>query len=176
MLRHFEELDENLHMRLLNHGYTQGQIQETLSLPGSTFFSYFANDIKELLEKVLAYPYKKSTSINGTHIIETTIPFEAFPSGIGTKGVVSLNEISKEKQAQIFYEKNRNFLLAHLMIDELPVTNNCNIVLRPSSAGYNFITAFSGLSAMPIPDYKMTKAQFDACKSYWDNHVFLKKK
>jgi hypothetical protein len=62
------------------------------------------------------------------------------------------------------------------MIAELPVTNNCNIVLRPSSAGYNFVTAFSGLSAMPIPDYKMTKAQFDACKSYWDKHVFLKKK
>ena len=176
MLRHFEKLDENVHQRLLKQGYTDHQIEKEKSLVGSKFFTHFANDIKELLEKTLQHPHKKTTGINGTHIIETTIPFEAFPSGIGTKAVVALNEISKEKQAQIFYEKNRNVMLAHLMLEALPVTNICTIILRPSAAGYSFISAFSGESAMPIPDFKMTKAQFDACKSYWDSHVFLKKK
>jgi hypothetical protein len=174
MLRHFESVDDITLMQLIDNGYTQNQIQEELLLPGSKFFSHFANDIKELLEKVLQHPYKKSTGINGNHIIEYDLPIADFPNGIGTKAVVSLDEISKEQQVQIFYEKNRNFSLAHLLVHELPFTNQCTLILKPISEGHSFISAFSGESAMPIPDYKMTNAQFDACKAYWDRHVFLK--
>jgi hypothetical protein len=49
------------------------------------------------------------------------------------------------------------------------------LILKPITEGYEFISAFSGESAMPIPDYKMTKPQFDACKKFWDKQVFLKK-
>jgi len=175
MLRHFESVDDATLQLLLNNGFTQNQIQQELSLTGSKFFSHFANDIKELLEKILLHPYQKSTGINGNHIIETTLPIEDYPKGIGTKAVVSMEEISLAQQAQIFKEKNRNYALAHLLIDSLPVTNQCTLILKPIPEGYAFITAFSGESAMPIPDYKMSKSQFDACKAYWDEHVFLKK-
>jgi len=175
MLRHFESVDDALLQLLLNNGYTQNQIQQELSLPGSKFFSHFAKDIKELLEKVLKYQHTKSTGINGNHIIDISIPQNEYPNGIGTKGVVSINEIPSEQKTQIFYEKNRNFPLAHLLVDTLPVTNQCTLILKPIPEGYAFITAFSGESAMPIPDYKMSKSQFDACKAYWDGHVFLKK-
>ena len=175
MLRHFESVDDATIQLLLNNGYTQNQIQQELSLPGSRFFSHFANDIKELLEEILRYPYQKSTGINGNHIIESTLPIEEYPNGIGTKAVVSIEEISSEQQAQIFKEKNRNYALAHLLLDSLPFTNQCTLILKPISEGYAFITAFSGESAMPIPDYKMSKSQFDACKAYWDRHIFLKK-
>ena len=175
MLRHFESVDDAILHMLLDNGYTQNQIQQELSLTGSKFFSQFANDIKELLEKVLLYPYTKSTGINGNHIIEISIPHNEYPNGIGSKGVVSINEISSEQKPQIFYEKNRNFPLAHLLVDTLPVTNNCTLILKPIPEGYAFISAFSGESAMPIPDFKMPKSQFDACKAYWDRHVFLKK-
>ena len=176
MLRHFESVDDITMKQLLDNGYTQNQIQEELLLPGSKFISHFANDIKELLEKVLQHPYQKSTGINGNHIIESEIPMTEYPNGIGTKAVVSLDEISKEQQSQIFYEKNRGFPLAHLLVDELPVTNQCTLILKPIPEGYAFISAFSGESAMPIPDFKMTNDQFVACKAYWDRHVFLKKK
>jgi hypothetical protein len=175
MIRHFESVDDDILKLLLNNGYTQIQIQQELSLPGSKFFSHFANDIKELLEKVLQYPYSKSTGINGNHIIEISIPQNEYPNGIGTKGVVSINEIPSEQKPQIFYEKNRNFPLAHLLVDTLPISNHCTLILKPIPEGYAFISAFSGESAMPIPDYKMTKPQFDACKTFWDGHVFLKK-
>jgi len=175
MLRHFESVDDDILQILLNNGYTQNQIQQELSLPGSKFFSHFANDIKELLEKVLQYPYTKSTGINGNHIIEISIPQNEYPDGIGTKGVVSINEISTEQKSNLFYEKNRNFPLAHLLVDIFPVTNNCALILKPIPEGYAFISAFSGDSAMPIPDYKMSKSQFDACKTFWDSHIFLKK-
>jgi len=175
MLRHFESVDDDILQLFLNNGYTQIQIQQELALPGSKFFSHFANDIKELLEKVLQYPYTKSTGINGNHIIEISIPKNEYPKGIGTKGVVSINEISIEQKSNLFYEKNRNFLLTHLLVDTLPITNQCTLILKPISEGYAFITTFSGESAMPIPDYKMTKSQFEACKAYWDAHVFLKK-
>ena len=176
MLRHFESVDDVTTQLLLNNGYTQNQIQQELSLTGSKFFSHFANDIKELLEKILQYPYKKSTGINGNHIIESTLPIQEYPNGIGTKAVISMDETSSAQLAQIFYEKNRNYTLAHVFVDSLPVSNQCTLILKPISEGYAFITAFSSESAMPIPDYKMSKSQFDACKAYWDGHVFLKKK
>ena len=175
MLRHFESVDNATTQLLLNNGYTQNQIHQELSLTGSKFFSHFANDINELLEKILLHPYQKSTGINGNHIIESTLPIDEYPNGIGTKAVVSLEEISSAQQAQIFKEKNRNYSLAHLLVDSLPVTNQCTLILKPIPEGYAFITAFSGESAMPIPDYKMSKSQFDACKAYWDRHIFLKK-
>jgi len=168
-------VDDAILQMLLNNCYTQNQIQKALSLTGSKFFSHFANDIKELLEKVLQYPYTKSIGINGNHIIETSIPQNEYPEGIGTKGVLSINEISSEQKPQIFYEKNRNFPLAHLFVNTLPITNQCTLILKPIPEGYAFISAFSGGSAMPIPDYKMSKSQFDACKTFWDDHVFLKK-
>ena len=176
MLRHFQTADDVTQEKLLANGYALSQIQQELSLTGSKFFSHFANDINELLEKVLQYPYQKSTGINGNHIIESEFPKAEYSCGIGTKAVVALNEISKEQQAQIFYEKNRNFSLAHLLVDALPITNQSTLILKPIPEGYLFISAFSGKTAMPIPDYKMTKAQFDACRAYWDRYVFLKKK
>jgi hypothetical protein len=176
MLRHFETIDSVTQEKLLSNGYSLSQIQQELSLPGSKFFTHFANDINELLEKVLQYPYQKSTGINGNHIIESELPIADFPDGIGTKAVVALNEISKEQQVEIIYEKNRNFSLAHLLVEYFPITNQCTLILKPIPEGYTFITAFSGASAMPIPDYKMKKAQFEACKAYWDQHVFFKKK
>lgn len=176
MLRHFETIDLVTQEKLLANGYSISQIQQELSLPGSEFFSHFANDINELLEKVLQYPYQKSTGINGNHIIETELPKVEYPCGIGTKAVVTINEISKEQQDQIFYEKNRNFSLAHLLVEDFPISNQCTLILKPIPEGYTFVTAFSGESAMPIPDYKMTNAQFEACKLFWYKHVFLKMK
>jgi hypothetical protein len=176
MLRHFESVDDATLQQLLHIGHTQNQIQQELSLPGSKFFPHFANNINELLEKVLQYPNTKSIGINGNHIIETLIPQNEYPNGIGSKGVVSIDEISSDQQTQIFFEKNRNFPLAHLLVDELPITNQCTLILRPNTEGYTFISAFSGASATPIPDYKMTNAQFDSCKSFWDQHIFLKKR
>ena len=176
MLRHFESLDDSMLKHMLTNGYTQEQIQQELSLTGSKFFPYFANDIKELLEKILRHPYQKSIGINGNHVIETVFPIDEFPNGVGTKAVVNLDEISPDQQTQIIYEKNRGFPLAHLVVDVLPVTNQCTLILKPIPEGYAFISAFSGESAMPIPDFKMTNEQFEACKEYWDNHVFLKPK
>ena len=176
MLRHFETIDSVTQEKLLSNSYSLSQIQQELSLPGSKFFTHFANDINELLEKVLQHPYQKSTGINGNHIIESKLSITDYTNGIGTKAVIALDEISKEQQANIFYEKNRKFSLAHLLVDELPVTNQCTIILKPVPEGYTFITAFSGETAMPIPDYKMPIAQFNVCKSFWDGHVFLKKK
>jgi hypothetical protein len=176
MLRHFEKIDTITQEKLLTNGYSLSQMQQELSLPGSKFFTHFANDINELLEKVLQHPYQKTTGINGNYIFESVLSKTEYPNGIGTKAVVNLDEISKEKQAEIFYEKNRNFSLAHLLVEDFPITNQCTLILKPVPEGYNFITAFSGESAMPIPDYKMTNAHFDACKIFWDQHVFLKKK
>jgi hypothetical protein len=175
MLRHFESVDDAILQQLLNNGYTQNQIHQELSLTGSKFFSHFAKDINELLEKILQHPYQKSTGINGNHIIESTLPIDEYPNGIGTKAVLSIDDISSAQQSQIFHEKNRNYKLAHLLVDTLPITNQCTLILKPISEGYAFITAFSGESAMPIPEFKMSKKQFETCKAYWDGHVFLKK-
>lgn len=118
MLRHFEAVDDATLKLLLNNNFSQNQIQQELYLPGSKFFSHFANDINELLEKILLHPYQKSTGINGNHIIESTLPIDEYPNGIGTKAVVSIDDISSTQKTQIFYEKNRNYSLAHLFAED----------------------------------------------------------
>lgn len=174
MLRHFEKAENEILRNLFLEGYSIQEIQNELSLPGSKFFSHFANDISELIEKIVPHIIQKSVGINGNHIIESDIPLEQFPNGIGTKAVVALKDITPEFQSKIFFEKNRNYSLSHFLVDKLPITNRCTLILKPVTDGYIFISAFSGESAMPIPKNDMPTEIFNACAAYWSEHVFLK--
>lgn len=174
MLRHFEKADDEILKNLLLEGYSLKDIQNELALPGSKFFSHFANDISELIEKIAPHIIQKSVGINGNHIIESDIPIEQFPNGIGTKAVVALKDVTPELRSKIYFEKNRNYSLSHLLVDQLPVTNRCTLILKPVTDGYIFISAFSGESAMPIPKDDMSTEIFNACTAYWNEHVFLK--
>lgn len=174
MLRHFENADDEVLKKFLLEGYLIQEIQNELSLPGSKFFSHFANDISELIEKIIPYIFRKSVGINGNHIIESNIPFDLFPDGIGTKAVLALKDVSPELKSKIYFEKNRNYSLSHLLVDQLPVTNQCTLILKPDNDGYIFISAFPGESAMPIPKDDMPAEIFNACTAYWNEHVFLK--
>ena len=174
MLRHFEKVDDGVLKKFFLEGYSLKNIQNELALPGSKFFSHFANDISELVEKIAPHIVQKSVGINGNHIIEFDIPIELFPNGIGTKAVVALKDVTPELRSKIYFEKNRNYSLSHLLVDQLPVTNRCTLILKPVTDGYIFISAFSGESAMPIPKDNMSMEIFNACATYWSDHVFLK--
>ena len=174
MLRHFEMLDDTLQQKLLENNFTPLQLQQELSLSGSRFFSFFATDITQLLNRILHQPYKQSIGLNGNLIIESTFSEKEYPNGIGTKAVIPLNHIASTEQKSIFYENNRNYPIAHLLVNDLLITQDCTLILKPITNGYLFISAFPGEQAMPIPNEKMNVELFDECKDYWSKHIFLK--
>jgi hypothetical protein len=61
MLRHFELNPQILIEEVLSKGYNQKQVSDAINLPGSRFYSSFANDIPTLLEKVFTIGFEQST-------------------------------------------------------------------------------------------------------------------
>jgi hypothetical protein len=174
MLRHFQDLDESLKNRLIEAGYTQTQINQELELPGSVFFSSFAKDIRGLIARLSSHPYSETFSINGNLQFDYLIDQHEFPNGIGNLGVVSINEIPENRSHDIYFEENRDYKLAHCLVNSLPVTNRCTMILKPNKEGFQFISAFTGPPAMPIPKKDMPLEVFQRCDEFWKNHVFLK--
>ena len=176
MVRHFEQLSARFEKQLNDMGYADNQIQEAHMISGSRFFSAFAGDTETLFHQLNHYPHEKTVGINGHHIIISQVSEKAFPKGIGTVGIESIDKIEPLDRKNIIYKKNRGYKIGHFSVDKLPVTNTCIVIVKAVSNGYSLVTAFSGDAAMPIPNYKMNKTQFNACKAFWSNHVFLENK
>ena len=176
MLRHFESLAPLLEHELLRAGYTSSLISKELNVPGSRFYQSFAVDIPTLLKQVFKGGYAESVGDNGNTVFHGQACQLEFLEGIGTKGVVPIEEIPLEKRSHIFTQNNRGIKLLHYHLDKLPSTWDFTLVLRRTTNGFVFITSFPGLPAMPLPSYRLAQKEYDKCKEYWDKHVFLVEK
>jgi hypothetical protein len=176
MLRHFEGISDELREQLLISGKTQESIDSELAEPGSRFYSNFAPDITTLLQRLFSYVYVEELGGNGNIVLKGEANTSAFPNGIGTLSVVPLESIPIEHRDRIYYQVNRGVALKHIRVDKLPSTHLYSVITRPIEAKRQFITAFPGPPAMPLPSDAMEKNLFASCKSYWDSHVFLVKK
>lgn len=173
MLRHFEGVDEQLHASLLKAGHVEKAIQATLTLPGSRFFANFASDIPGLLNQLFQYPFVVLETGDRNIQLNGQVSRTDFPDGIGTKGVINMDELSETQRAGIFLKKNRGLDLLHLQVDGIPPTWEFTLVLRPTQQGHVFITAFPGPPAMPLPQRRLGRKRQEECKAFWDRHVFL---
>jgi hypothetical protein len=175
MIRHFNYVSENLRNKLTEKDISSSHIDHYLSVPGSRFYTSFASDINQLLVKAFMFDFSHQLGDNGNWLLNFKIPNSEFPSGIGTKTVVNINEISISEHLNIYVEKNRGVPLLHLNVKSLPITNEFVIILKPVSDRFIFISAFPGPPAMPLPIDTMEKNLFESCKTFWDSHVFLVK-
>ena len=175
MLRHFELNPLVLIEEVLSKGYNQKQVSDAISLPGSRFYSSFANDIPTLLEKVFTIGFEQSIGVNKNIVISGKIPELLFPNGIGNVGVVTKKNLTHIQQEQIYSSKNRSNKLLHLNVSILPSTNEFVIVLKKTTNNYLFITGFPGSLAMPLPSSKMNPALRKLSREFWNEHVFLVK-
>ena len=173
MLRHFEGISDELREQLLISGKTQESIDHELTEPGSRFYSNFAPDITTLLQRLFSDVYVEELGGNGNIVLKGEANTSAFPNGIGTLSVVPLESIPIEHRDRIYYQVNRGVALKHIKVDKLPSTHLYSVITRPIEAKRQFITAFPGPPAMPLPSNAMEKNLFASCKSYWDSHVFL---
>lgn len=173
MIRHFNCVSENLRNKLTENGIISSQIDNNLLVPGSRFYTSFASNINQLLIKAFMYDFTHHLGDNGNWLLNFKIPNSEFPSGIGTKTVVNINEISISEHINIYVEKNRGVPLLHLNVKSLPITNEFVIILKPVVDRFIFITAFPGPAAMPLPVDTLEKSLFESCKTFWDSHVFL---
>jgi hypothetical protein len=175
MLRHFEQVDEQLCKDLERLGYSLETINIELTAPGSRFNQAFAYNIETLLSQMKLYGFKESKGLNGNVILVCIVSPIDFADGIGSKAVVAKKELSVEQQASIFLKENRNTQLAHLQVESFPKTNTFCVILKKKGTAYQFITAFPGEPAMPLPDEKMDGYLFNKCRAFWDEHVFFVK-
>lgn len=173
MLRHFEGVDEDLRANLLKAGHVERTIQGALTLPGSRFFADFASDIPGLLNQTFQYPFVVLETGDRNIQLNGQVSRTDFPDGIGTRGVVHVDELSATERASIFICKNRGLDLLHLRVDKIPPTWEFTLVLRPTQQGHVFITAFPGPPAMPLPQHRLGRKRQEECKAFWDAHVFL---
>ena len=173
MLRHFELADEQLINIFLQNGYSIDVINSELQQPGSKFDSKFARNIDNLLVKVKQNGFQQTIGLNGNIILVSHLSSIEFPDGIGTMAVIPIETLSESEKSSIVYKENRKLELAHLQVDQFPVTNTFCIILKKTEAAYQFITAFPGEPAMPLPDERMESNLFKQAKAYWDTHVFL---
>jgi len=173
MLRHFETVPGETIEALINCGYTNEDIEDELKLPGSRFFSSFADTIPALLNKVAESIYSIKQGLNDNLIINGNIPGNAPSEMIGTTSVTNLNNLSTKQKKSLFYKENRGVNLKHLIVDELPGTNEFSLIVKKELNNYFFITAFPGNSGLPIPDTSMNSALFKECSAFWEQQVFL---
>jgi hypothetical protein len=175
MFRHFELNPQILIEEVLSKGYNQKQVSDAINLPGSRFYSSFANDIPTLLEKVFAIGFEQSTGVNKNIVLYGKMPEVLFPNGIGNVGVVTKKNLTHIEQEQIYSSNNRSNKLLHLNVSLLPSTNEFVIVLKKTTNNYLFITGFPGSLAMPLPSSKMNPALRKLSREFWKEHVFLVK-
>ena len=175
MIRHFENMPMELLDEVLLKGFNQTQVNESMQMVGSRFFSSFANDIPSLLEKVFTCGFETSIGLNGNIVLTGLVPKVAFPLGIGTLGVVPKASIPESTQKDIYLSKTRYTSLLHLKVPSLPTTNNFVIILKKTTNHFLFITGFPGNISMPLPTPKMEPSLLVACTTFWKEHVFLNK-
>lgn len=173
MIRHFENMPVELLDEVLSKGFNQTQVNESIQMVGSRFFSSFANDIPSLLEQVFTCGFDTSIGLNGNIVLTGTVPKVAFPFGIGSLGVVPKDSIPELSLKDIFLSKTRYTSLQHLKVPSLPTTNNFVIILKKTNNNFLFITGFPGDASMPLPSSSMDPTLLQACKAFWNEHVFL---
>jgi len=175
MLRHFESPSVELTQKLIDSGYSRIQMEAELNEPGSRFWRSFATDILSLLHQIFFNGFSTQIGSNGNIILNGMVKSADYSGGIGTKSVISIEDIEDQNRSRIFFKKNRGIDLLHLEVEILPTTIEFTIILRKTSNNYIFITAFPGEPSMPLPTYDMSNDLRKQCQDYWATHVFLVK-
>ncbi|MEY2901724.1 MAG: hypothetical protein RLY89_830 [Bacteroidota bacterium] len=173
MLRHFESINDGAKDCLIKRGYGHQTMEAALQMPGSKFHAAFAQDLK-MLEKQLTLGQKLSQETVGKYLqVQLSFDPVQFPQGIGNLGVVPFTNLSKLNARALVKKANRDVLLQHAIVDQLPPTWEMSLILKPQQNYYLLITAFPGTRSLSIPNTKMNDADFKASTLYWENHVFL---
>jgi hypothetical protein len=173
MLRHFSGHKEAYIQYFIAHGKTVLEIEKELIEIASRFVPDFASSIAQIIDRVFSFGFNEEVGLNGNKILKCIVSKQYFPNGIGFNSVLPITSLTSAQREEIFYKENRGIKLKHLKVDEMPLTSEFCVILKPHKAEYIFITAFPGNQAMPLPNHQMSKLLYEECKTFWENHVFL---
>lgn len=174
LIRHFQKLDEEVIQRMLSGGYTAEQVATEMAVTGSRFRPYFATSVKGLLARFTQYPFIEALSGNQHRQFVFTGHATDFPEGVGTLGVIGIDFLSENSRKSLKRIEDRPEYVKYVEVDELPNTFLFTAILKPLNAGFLLISAFPGGASMPLPNEKMNAKEYEACRMFWDRHVFLK--
>jgi hypothetical protein len=172
MIRHFERANQQDISKLKLAGYSDLQIDKENKRHGSKFSTHYATSIEDLLDKIRFEKFKlfKGENDNIQLLFSTD-------NKIGTNCVVDFNFLSKDQKSKLYLIENRGYFLNHLDVADIPNTNKWTMILKPKKNNtYQFITAFPGELALPIPIPEMNDTLKQKCIIYWNSHLFLIKR
>ena len=172
MIRHFERANHQDISKLKLAGYSDLQIEEENKRHGSKFSTHYAKSIEDLLDKIRHEKFKlfKGENDNIQLLFSTD-------NKIGTDCVVDFNFLSEDQKSKLYLIENRGYFLNHLDVTDIPNTNKWTMILKPKKNNtYQFITAFPGELALPIPIPEMNNTLKQKCIIYWNSHLFLVKR
>ncbi len=175
MLRHFEFVNEQAKLCVLERGYSDESIDEFLSMPGSKFHRSFATDIKSLAEQLKFGKANQMQKRKKYQEIILEFNQTQFPDGIGTMGVCNRAKLETLQASNPFLNTNRGLQLWHAKVPDMPTTHQLTIVVKKQSSANFLITAFPGIPTLPIPHKKMKPIELEASRKFWADQVFLEK-
>jgi hypothetical protein len=166
LLRHFSEIDISYRLNLHALGMDDAAIKETCQLTGSKFdASQVLNpeEILQLLDKGKQVLEVKQPNGNTARSVE-------FDKPIGTEGIVSLDELSKDEKKHIKEALRNGLHLKAVRLSELKKTNRLTYVVNSQN---EIVTAFPGRYAPPLPFPEMPFDEKKNATEFWLNHVFV---
>lgn len=173
MLRHFENINDLARNCLIQRGYSHDAIDKGLAIPGSKFHPSFATDLKTLCENLKGIEFCNPTQRDKYFEYHFLFKLEDFPNGIGKKGIISLKELEQDSSIKMLQKFNRGILLNHAFVKTIPNEWNITLVIKPQRNYHLLITAFPGVSTMPIPKQNMNKIEWELSSKFWEQHCFL---
>lgn len=173
MLRHFESIHEPAQNCLLERRYNPTAIKAALAIPGSRFYTNFAQDLKKLEQQMQLGVKQKVHSNPGYQHWQISFDMHQFPKGIGALGVVPIADLEKLGASNLIQKFNRGVLIQHATVNVLPNSWDMTVVVKEQKNYYLLITAFPGMPSMPLPKLHSDTAFNSACQDYWKEHCFL---
>jgi hypothetical protein len=111
MLRHFRQISQDMLHGIQKNGHPESEIQQMLTAPGSRFSEVFAQSINSLLDRLFTFPCHTIEGITGNLEVSWDIPKNEWADGIGTTGVISIQELNEEQPLHLYEKENRGIIL-----------------------------------------------------------------
>lgn len=163
LLRHLITLDFEVRSAFQQNGFLCSAVDEQLHTPGSKFLPTFCSNPWKLPEILRARaPQQIIQQANGR-----TAQVYRFEERIGTDQIIALDETNRQETHRII----RNGLpVRAIHARALPLTNSLVLIL---SLEGNWITAFPGTYAPPLPQNGMSEALYQEATDFWEKHAFV---
>lgn len=183
LLRHFTTVSEEYLRRLAARvGEPPEDVIERVGLPGSAFLPEFASDPDTLWNRLAPIvrdgrgAHYEATPAGGLHV-SFSFSVEEYPRGVGTDGIVALDDIPPELKPRLDRSRRDRGKGAEVYVLRAffsRPTWQVHLVAGPEGKAFRIYTIFPGTYAPPLPDSgRMDPDVLDKSVFFWNSHALI---